>query len=208
MKTSNPIINKLLKRIHGRGRGVVFNSADFLGIGSRSALDQALSRLTRQGVICRLAPGLYHYPRTNLKMGVVINPLPDAVAQAVARKTGRKIVPCGALAANVLGLSTQVPTKAVYLTNGQPLTVRYGSQTIVFRYVAPRTVAVSSKISAIVFQALRYLGRDGVTEPMIRKLKNTLSSKDKQALKKDIHIAMGWMKPVLIRIVDEGEDNG
>lgn len=183
----------------------MFNSTDFLGLGSRSALDQALSRLSRRGVIHRLAQGLYHYPRTNQKMGVVLNPLPDAVAQAVARKTGSRVIPSGALAANVLGLSTQVPTKAIYLTGGQPRKIRFGSQIIIFRYATPRTMAVSGKASAIVFQALRYLGRREVTDSVIRRLNRTLSSKDKQALKKDIRHAVGWMKPVLNRIVGKRE---
>lgn len=206
MKTSNPIVNKLLKRMHSQGRGAVFNSTDFLGLGSRQALDQALSRLARRGVIYRLAPGLYHYPRTNQKLGGVIPPWPDAIAQAVARKTRSRVLPFGALAANLLGLSTQVPAKAIYLTDGPARTIRYGSQTISFRYAAPSTMAVSSKISALVFQALRYLGRERVTDAVIQKLHKMLPAKEKRALKKDICHAFNWMKPVLERISSEAED--
>ncbi len=206
MKTSNPIVNKLLKRIRGHGRGTVFSSADFMDLGNRAALDQALSRLVRQKVIRRLAPGLYHYPRINPKLGGVINPLPDAVAKAVARKTGNRIIPSGAIAANVLGLSTQVPTKAIYLINGQPRKVCFGSQTIVFRSAAPRTMAVSGRVSAIVFQALRHLGRDSMTDSVVRQLRRSLSRKDRQTLRKDIRFAVAWMKPVLERIISVKEE--
>ena len=201
MKTSNPVVNKLLKRIRGHGRGAVFSSADFLDLGTRAALDQALSRLVKQGAIRRLAPGLYHYPRSNPKLGGVIPPLPDDVARAVARKTGNRIIPSGAIAANILGLSTQVPTKAIYLIDGQPKKVRYGSQTIIFRSAAPRTMIVSGRVSAIIFQALRYLGQEGVTGSVSRQLRRSLSPKDKQALEKDIHHAVEWMKPILKKIV-------
>lgn len=184
----------------------MFSSTDFLDLGSRAALDQALSRLVRQKVIRRLAPGLYHYPRINPKLGGVINPLPDAVAKAVARKTGNRIIPSGATAANILGLSTQVPAKSVYLIDGQPRKVSYGPHTIVFRSTAPSTMAVSGRVSAIVFQALRYLGRDDVTDSVVRQLHRSLSRKDKQTLKKDIRFAIEWMKPVLERIVSEKEE--
>jgi hypothetical protein len=207
MKTSNPIVNKLIKRIRACGRGAVFSNADFLGLGSRAALDQALSRLARQEVICRLAPGLYHYPRINPKLGGVINPLPDAVAKAVARKSGNRIIPSGAMAANIMGLSTQVPAKAIYLINGQPRKVRFGSQTVIFRSAAPRTMAVSGRVSAIVFQALRHMGRGNVTDSMVSQLQRTLSAKDKRVLRKDICHAAAWMKPILVRIAgdEEGE---
>lgn len=206
MKTSKPVVNQIVKRIRGRGRGAVLNSTDFLGLGSRQALDQSLSRLARQGVIRRLALGLYHYPRTNQKMGVVIPPLPDEIAQAVARKTKSRAIPFGALAANLLGLSTQVPAKAVYLTDGPARTIHYGSQTIIFRYAAPSTMAVSDKISALVFQALRYLGRKRVTDEVIQKLRNLLLPKDKQALRKNIRYAFNWMKPVLEKIASNTKD--
>lgn len=184
----------------------MFSSADFMDLGSRAALDQALSRLVKQKVIRRLAPGLYHYPRINPKLGGVINPLPDAVAKAVARKTGNRIIPSGAIAANVLGLSTQVPTRAIYLINGQPRKVCFGSQTIIFRSAAPRTMAVSGRVSAIVFQALRHLGRDSVTDSIVRQLRRSLSRKDRQTLRKDIRFAVEWMKPVLEKIISDKEE--
>ncbi|MCX6348130.1 MAG: DUF6088 family protein, partial [Candidatus Aureabacteria bacterium] len=138
MNTAYPVVDKIVAKIRGFGRGGVFTSADLRGLGSRPASDKALSRLVRQGVIRRLASGLYHYPRINPKLGGIVNPIPDAVARAIARKTDSHIIPSGAVAANVLGLSTQVPAKAIYLTDGPPRKVRYGSQTIIFRYAAPR----------------------------------------------------------------------
>lgn len=203
MKNPHHLTNKLVAKIRGFGRGYVFNSTDFRNLGSRAALDQALSRLTKQGVIRRLAPGLYHYPRINPKLGGVLPPLPDAVAKAVARKTDSRVVSSGALAANVLGLTTQVPAKMIYLTDGPPRKIRVGSQTILFRYAAPRTMAVSGRISAVVFQALRHLGRDGITDSVIRRLSRTLSAKDKNILKKDIPHAVAWMRPILNQIVIE-----
>lgn len=200
MRTANPISNKLLARIRRRGRGWVFTSRDFVGLGTRPAVDQALSRLARKGMIRRIAPGLYDYPRTRSDMGGTLSPPPHAVVQAVARKTGTRLLPTGAMSANVLGLSTQVPAKMIYLTDGRSRTLRVGPYTLVFKHASPRTMAVSAQTSAVVFQALRYLGPEGVTDAVIRKLRATLSDKDKSQLKKDMRHAMGWMRPVLMRI--------
>ena len=205
MNTIHPVADKIVASLRGSGRGYVFNSADFSELASRSALDKALSRLALQGVIRRLAYGLYHFPRINPKLGGVLNPLADAVAQAVARKTDSRVIPSGAMAANVLGFSTQVPAKAIYLTDGPSRHIRYGSQTIIFKHAAPRTMAVSGRTSAVIFQALRYAGHEGVTDTMVRKLGRELSARDKQVLKRDMRHAVAWMRPFLSRIIGEAE---
>jgi hypothetical protein len=109
------------------------------------------------------------------------------------------------MAANVLGFSTQVPAKAIYLTDGPSRHIRYGSQTIIFRHATPRTMAVSGRTSAVVFQGLRYVGRNGMTDTMIRKIGRELSARDKQILKRDIRHAVAWMRPILSRIIGRTE---
>ncbi len=205
MNTTHSVADRIVASLRGRGRGHVFNSADFNDLASRSALDKALSRLALKGVIRRLAYGLYHFPRINPKLGGVLNPSADAVAEAVARKTDSRVIPSGAMAANVLGFSTQVPAKAIYLTDGPSRHVRYGSQTIIFKHATPRTMVVSGKTSAVVFQALRYVGREGMTDTMVRKMRRELSSGDKQTLKRDIRHAVAWMRPILSRIIGKTE---
>ncbi|OGV66130.1 MAG: hypothetical protein A3K19_19730 [Lentisphaerae bacterium RIFOXYB12_FULL_65_16] len=200
MKTSHPITDKLVSRIHGKGRGTVFSSADFVDLGSRAAVDQALSRLVRQGAIRRIARGLYDYPRVNPALGGTLSPSPDAVAKAVARRTDSRLIPTGALAANALGLSTQVPAKMIYLTDGPQRQIQIGSQTLVFRHASPRTMAVSGRVSAVVFQALRYLGRTGVTPDVVQRLRATIPPQDRQRLGRDIRHAVGWMRPILTQI--------
>ena len=95
----------ILDRIRTKARGKVFATKDFLDLGSRDAVDQALSRLAKAGELRRLGRGLYYYPRTNLRLGLELPPDPDEVAFALARRTGTRVTPSGALAANRLGLS-------------------------------------------------------------------------------------------------------
>ena len=118
------IQDTILDRIRGQGRGKVFTPKDFLDLGSRDAADKSLSRLAKADEIQRLGRGLYHYPRMNERLGIPLGPDFDEIAEALARQTGSKVVPSGAVAANRLGLSTQVPAKPVYLTDGRTREVR------------------------------------------------------------------------------------
>ncbi|NIM49713.1 MAG: hypothetical protein GTN62_05660 [Gemmatimonadales bacterium] len=191
------VIQQTLKRIHGKRRGWVFTPKDFLDLGGRAAVDQALSRLTRRGAICRLRRGLYEYPRISRRLGQ-LSPAPDAVAEAVARKTGSRLQVSGARAANALGLSTQVPARSVYLTDGPSRQVQIGRQTIYLRQA--RRFAGAGKVSAVVYQALSHLGRDRVDDAVVRKLSRSLSQKDKSALVRDAKYASAWMQSVLTKV--------
>lgn len=193
------IEDRILKRIRGKGRGSVHLSKDFLDFGSRAAVDKALSRLVRKGQVRRLSRGVYDYPRIHPRLGE-LTPSPDVIAQALARKTGVELQISGARAANALGLSTQVPARAVYLTNGNSKRLRVGKQTIELRRTTPKNVESSGEISGMVIQALRHLGRDGVDSAVIKKIRDTLSDDDKKALKRDAKIAPEWAQQVIAEI--------
>ncbi|MCA1566193.1 MAG: type IV toxin-antitoxin system AbiEi family antitoxin domain-containing protein [Acidobacteria bacterium] len=193
------IEGKVIKRIRGKGRGAVFLPKDFFDLGSRSSVDQALSRLVRKGHIRRLSRGLYDYPKVHPRLGE-LTPPPDVIARALARRTEAGIQTSGARAVNTLGLSTQVPARAVYLTLGNSRRVKVGKQTIDLRHRSPKNIMSSSEVSGMVIQALHHLGQDGVDEQVIKKLRNTLSDADKEDLKKDIKTAPEWMRQVIVEI--------
>jgi hypothetical protein len=198
---------KILKRIEDGGRGAVYTSKDFLDLGDRAAVDQVLSRLAREGVLRRLRRGLYDYPRVNVTLGIELSPDGDAVALALARATGSRIQMSGALAANVLGLTTQVPAQRVYLTDGGPRTVRLGSQTLVFKRVAAKELIGCGKVSGMVFQALRHLGRDAVNNRIIEKLRGTLSEEDRRQLAQDAAYGTDWIREAVQAVTrEEAED--
>jgi hypothetical protein len=187
------IRRQLLDRIEADGRGRVYTSKDFLNFGGRAAVDQALARLAKEGVLRRLDRGLYDYPRINPALGGPLSPDYELVAQAVARKTGSRLQASGALAANLLGLSTQVPARRVYLTDGASRTIKVGNQVLVFRHAAPRQMQACGTVSGTVFQALRYLGSKAMDENTLRRLRQTLSDQDKQALVRDARYVTDWI---------------
>lgn len=176
-----------------KGRGSVFTPSDFLTLGSRAAVDQALSRLVKGGTIRRLAQGIYDYPKISSRIGPLA-PNPDDVAKAVAAKGGHVIQVSPTKAANLLGLTTQVPAKSVYLTDGRTRSRTIGQQTIRLRNAAAKNLVAAGKPTGLVFQALRYLGKDGVDDQTIRLIAKRLSAADRMRLVKDSRHAPGWMQ--------------
>jgi hypothetical protein len=194
------IAGKILYRIRGKGRGSVHVTGDFLDLGTRAAVDQALSRLARRGYLRRLDQGIYDFPKMHPRLGA-LSPDPVVVAKAAARKAGSRIQISGAQAANALGMTTQVPARMVFLTDGPSKRIRVGSQTIELRHAAPRNMAGAGKKSGLVIQALRHLGRDAVDSAVLGRLKSALSDDDKADLQADVSTAPGWVKSVVESLV-------
>ncbi len=177
----------------------MFVPKDFLDLGGRAAVDQALSRLARRGDIRRLGRGLYDYPRVSPRLGALA-PRPDAPARAVARRTNSRLQVSGAQAANALGLSTQVPARLVYLTDGATGSLQVGNQTIVFRHASPQRLLGTGTPVGTVLQALRYLGRNGVDQRAIRLIANRLTAADKGALRRVGPSVRDWLRPFVDQI--------
>lgn len=193
---------RILATIHGRGRGSVFVPADFLGIGSREAIDLALHRLTKKGTIRRLARGVYDFPKKHPALGL-LSPSADTVARALAGRDYTRLQPAGAYAANVLGLSEQVPAKVVFLTDGPSRTVRIGSTTIQLRRTTARNMAAAGRLSGLLIQALRELGEKNVTPERREHLKRTLPANKRRELIKDLRLAPAWMHPIFHELAKE-----
>ena len=194
------ITSKIKQRIVGKGRGAIFAPADFLDIGSRASVDQALSRLADQGVIRRLTRGLYDYPKQSPRFGL-LSPSADDVAKAVARKDSQVLQPSPAMAANQLGLSTQVPSKPTYMTDGPTRTKRIGRQVIQFRNASSKTLVGAGQKTGAVFQALRYVGKDRIDDQVISKLAGALDRKDRVLLSRQSRHVPAWMHPIVQLIV-------
>src|SRR5437870_9840812 len=179
MKVANPIDRAMLARIQARGDGWVFSPTDFLDLGSRHAVDKALSRMAMAGSIRRLTRGLYDVPRRHPIVGMTA-PSVDKIATALAGKAGSRLQPTGAHAANLLGLSDQVPAKVVFLTDGRSKRVRLGNLDIVLKQTSPRNMATAGRISGLVIQALRYLGKTHVDDHTVKQLDRNLSVDDRK----------------------------
>lgn len=193
--------NKIVARIYGNGRGWVFTPNHFLDLGSRSAVGNALSRLTTVGTIRRLAFGLYDYPATDPVLGTVA-PSADAIARALVVRDAIRIQPSGAYAANLLGLSDQVPSRIVFLTDGPARKVKIGKREIILQHTTPRNMATAGRTSGTIIQALRHLGQDQVDDQALAILRRNLANSDRPTILKDLMHAPAWIAEILRRLTE------
>jgi Family of unknown function (DUF6088) len=195
--------NQIVARIEQLGPGKAFSAKDFLDIASRTMIDVTLASLAQSGKIRRVRRGLYDMPRINPALGGKLSPDIDEAAQAIARRQRWKIVPEGAWAANLLGLSTQVPSKITYLTDGPNNEVLIGRRSIHFKHARPKAMAGLEGKFALVVQALRYLGREGVSTREIQMLRTALSASEKRRLVKDARFGVDWIYEVVKKIAEK-----
>ena len=182
----------ILARIKRRGAGTVVVPGDFLDLGSRQAIGVALHRMEKSGAIRRLARGVYDLPVTDDLLGT-LSPTIEAITKALTHRDRIRLQPTGAYALNLLGLSEQVPAKVVFLTEGPSRLVKVGPMTIQLRHTTARNMATAGRLSGLIIQAFRSLGKDHVTAERIAKLKQTIPLKERSQLLKDLSLAPAWM---------------
>lgn len=190
--------DRVMKRARASGRGSVFTPSDFLALAARSSVDQALSRLVKGGQLRRLARGLYDFPKLHPKLGP-LSPAPDDVALALARETRSHVQITGARAASALGLSTQVPAKSTYLTDGPSRRVVLGKRMVDIRHASPKHLIAPGSPAGTVVQALRHVGPVRAAD-VAQVAARRLSAADKKTLASSAVQAPAWMRPTLVSI--------
>lgn len=182
----------------------MFTPRHFLDLGARPAIASALKRHTDAGCIRLLARGLYDYPKQHPQLGNLA-PAMDAVAKALAGRDAVRLQPSGAYAANLLGLSEQVPMKVVFLTDGPSRRVRLGRQEIILKRTTPRNMATAGRTSGLVIHALRKLGQRYVDTVTVDTLKRRLNENDKRQLLKDLRYAPAWIAELMRQLAEHRE---
>jgi hypothetical protein len=200
-KHTQSIDSKTISRIYGHGGGWAFTPTHFLDLGSRTAVASALKRHKQAGLIRQLARGLYDYPIDHPTLGRIA-PSADAVARALASRDAVRLQPTGAYAANVLGLSEQVPSRVEFLTDGPSRRVKLGNREIILKHTTPRNMATAGRRSGTIIQALRWLGASQVDDKVQSVLRRQLSEDDRAELKKDLKYAPGWIAVILRRLIE------
>lgn len=199
----NSIDSQIARLVQLSTSGTVFTPDAFALLGSRSAIDKALQRLVAREQLRRLSRGLYDKPRHDELLGTLW-PSVDAVVQAVAGKDMLRTQPAGVYAANMLGLSEQVPAKVVFLTDGISRTVKAGPMQITFKRTTPRQMAAAGRLSGLLIQAFKSLGAPHITASRIERLRQNLPAAERARVLQDIALAPAWMRPFLREVAREG----
>lgn len=199
------IENQILDRIKALPKGELLLPADFNDLGSSEAIRLSLFRLEKEGVIARVAQGIYVRPKESNLIGK-LTPSAEEVAEAIAKRDRIRTVPTGSYALNALGLSTQVPMNIVLLTDGSPRVIKVGKRTIKFKKTTPKNLLAKGRISRLVIQALKEIGNGKVTEAEEQKILELLRKEDEKDLKHDILLAPVWIQKLMKKVWSNGKN--
>lgn len=191
---------RIKNRIIEHGRGWCFTSRHFVDLGASDSIRKALSHLQKQKLIRRLTRGVYDYP----KMHDLLGPIPpdlDAVATAIAEKNGEQIQPAGAHAANLVGLSTQVPGRIIFLTEGLSRKVKIGNQEIVFKRAAKKNMAAAGTKEGLLIQALKNLGKNHIDRGARAQIAKFLKDSTPHEIRQNLKFAPAWIRALVFGIM-------
>ncbi len=200
-----PMADKIMKRVSAHKRGTwVCTPKDFLHLGSREAVDQALSRLVKAGQLRRVGHGLYDMPRMSDVLKRLAPVDLDAAIAALARRDNIRIMPDGLVAANRLGLTNAVPAKVSFLTDGHSRTLKIDGRTVRFRHAGPSVMQWTGKSAAPVVQALRWLGPGAARDAqVVSTLRRHLPDDVKLDLLQNSRDLPGWAMPLAQSITSD-----
>ncbi len=199
--TAKSIVNKVKSRVIGHGRGWCFTSKDFLDLDSNTGVRSALSRLQKDKLIRRLAQGIYDYPRQHPALGI-LPPKPEEIAKAISEKNAIQVQPGGAYAANLIGLSEQVPGRIVFLTNGPSKKIKIGKQEILFRTTTEKNMYPAGTKIGLVIQAFRNLGKENIDAIARSRTQKFLVGISQNELIKNLKYAPQWIRTLIFTIMD------
>jgi hypothetical protein len=180
----------ILQHARALPEGGVLSPKEFLHLGSRAAVDQALSRLTKEGSLMRVARGTYVVPVSS-RFGTR-PPAPQKVVQAMAAQNGEVVAPHGASAANALGLTQQVPIREVYLTSGRTRRLKLGRSEVTVTHAPRWMLALGTRPAGSAVRALEWMGPAHVGESLA-KLRQTLPPEEWKALTSARGALPSWM---------------
>jgi hypothetical protein len=190
------IENKIFERMKKAKRGLVFFASDFTAYSNSKTSSKALARLTKQGKIMRVGRGIYTIPRKSKFFGRVSSGI-EEIVRGIARRDKVRIMPSGLFAENLLGLSTQVPMKIVYLTDGTPRKLMIGKTPLIFKKTTPKNLATWGEVTGLVIQALKSIRKERISDYEIEKVVNILKKENPKYLANDIKLAPEWIREIM-----------
>ncbi|CAM4062741.1 DUF6088 family protein [Roseateles saccharophilus] len=170
--------------------GGVLSPKEFLHLGSRAAVDQAFSRLTKEGMLLRIARGSYATPVSS-RFGTRA-PAPAKVIESLVARSGETVVPHGAAAANALGLTQQVPIREAYVTSGRTRRLKLGRLEVTIKHAPRWMLALGTGPAGAAVRALAWMGERHVRESLAT-LRRTLPEAEWRKLTANRAALPSWM---------------
>jgi len=194
--------NEIYNHIKRSRSGKIFFADEFRKFGSNDAVRQTLSRLCKKEVLIRLSAGIYLYPKRDKLVGIVY-PSIETIAKVIAKREKTRLIPTGAYALNALGLSTQVPARVVFLTDGTARVVKVGKKaTVKFKRTVAKNLSYKGKISLSAIFALKEIGKDKVTNEHLQKIKEALQHEKRENIIYDANLAPVWISNIILKLIE------
>jgi hypothetical protein len=193
--------NSIVEYIKRNRRGKIFFADEFRKFGANEAVRQALSRLCKKQFLIRLSAGIYLYPQHDKLVGIVY-PSIETIAKTIAKREKTRLIPTGAYALNALGLSTQVPAKMVFLTDGTARVVKVGKKaTVKFKRTVAKNLSFKGKISLLAVSTLKEIGKTKVTDRHLQKIKEALRHEKREYILHDVNLAPVWISNIILNLI-------
>lgn len=195
-------MSEITKRIENMHEGQILFISDFSDLnGNEKVVSRALSAEEKKGNIVRLAKGMYLRPKST-RFGIVY-PSVDEMVKAIAHRDKSKVQPCGMTALNMLGLSTQVPTKYTYLTSGSSRKLKLGDRLIELKRSVPKNFVFKTTLGALLMQALKSLGEKNISRQEIVQICKLIDNEKRmEHFKLDILLMPIWMRKLITNIIN------
>lgn len=178
--------------------GDIFFIADFTELGNYEAVRKSLQRLTKDDSIKRIAKGIYFLPKKHERLGIIY-PHAEQIAKAIAKRDKARIIATGSTALNLLGLSTQIPMKVVFLTDGSARNIKVGSQTIQFKKTSPKNLSIEHRLTNLIIQALKAIGEKNVQQEQIDKIQMIIDkSGERKLIYQNLKNAPVWIQKTIL----------
>lgn len=195
----------IISKINRSRRGTIFLPDSFLPIDVQYA-SNILGQLVKDGVLIRVSQGIYLKPKMT-RFGPLMPSLYE-IAEIIAKRDHARILPCGSVAENYLGFSTQVPMNAVYITSGASRKVRIGNRTLTFKYGVPTNFSYKGKTMPVLVLALKSIGKNNVTEDTLDTVYGVLKANPEESTwEEDIKFAPIWIRKIIINIKNRISNN-
>lgn len=195
-------MSEITKRIENMHEGQILFISDFSDLnGNEKVVSRALSAEEKKGNIVRLAKGMYLRPKST-RFGIVY-PSVDEMVKAIAHRDKSKVQPCGMTALNMLGLSTQVPTKYTYLTSGSSRKLNLGDRLIELKRSVPKNFVFKTTLGALLMQALKSLGEKNISKLEIVQIRKLIDNEKRiDQFKLDVLLMPIWMRKLITNIIN------
>lgn len=178
-------------------KGEIFFIADFTELGNYEAVRKSLQRLTKNDSIKRIAKGIYFLPKKHERLGIIY-PHAEEIAKAIAKRDKARIIATGSTALNLLGLSTQIPMKVVFLTDGSARNIKVGNQTIQFKKTNPKNLSIEHRLTNLIIQGLKAIGEKNVTLEQTNKIQTIIDeSGEREFIYQNLKNAPVWIQKVI-----------